>query len=114
MAVLAGVHADAQQLSQFVIGAGCNQAAQNLGRYNFLTNATVAASNTNVALQAAVTAAVVHADESYAKTGINLSIQLGSYSGELSDARLAPLTTTTELVQLTYATAGQNGTVAPE
>ena len=114
MAVLAGLHADAQQLSQAIIGSACNQAAENLGFYNFLTDTTVAAANTNQGLQDAVTAAVCHADESYAKARVNLAITLGLYSTELSDARILNLTTTTQLVQLTYATPGQNGSQPPE
>jgi len=114
MAALQTLHADQRFLSQYVIGAGCNQAADNLGFFPFLTNTTTAAADTNAGLQAAVTASVVHADQSYAKNGVNLSITLGNYSGELSDSRILALTTTTELVNLTWATPGQFGTVAPE
>jgi hypothetical protein len=114
MAVLAGLNADAQQLSRQQIGGACLGASGNLGFYAFLTNATVAAANTNQGLQDAVTAAVCHADESYAKARVNLGIQLGSYSTELSDARVAPLTTTTELVGLTYASVSQSAAFPPE
>lgn len=114
MAVLAGLHIEQQQLSQQQIGAACLGASNNLGFYNFLTNSTVASANTNTGLQDAVTAAVVHADESYAKSRVNLAIELGEYSTELSDARILALTTTTELVGLTYASVSQSPTFAPE
>ncbi len=73
--------------------------------YPFLTDVSVAASNTNAALQLAVTAAasVLHADNRYAAPRVNLGITLGLYSTELSDARLAGLTTTAGLVGLTFA-----------
>lgn len=105
MAVLAGLHADQIALSQQQIGAACKQAVAAYGYYPFLTNTTVAASNTNTALQTAVltAAAGLHADNQYAAPRVNLGIQLGLYSGELTDARLSPLTTTAGLIGLTYA-----------
>jgi hypothetical protein len=105
MSVIAGLHADQIALSRQIVGASCKQGIAAYGYYPFLTNTNVAASNTNAALQLAVdtTAAVRHADERYAAPRINLGITLGLYSGELSDARLASLTTATGLVGLTYA-----------
>lgn len=105
MAQLAGLHTDARQLSKQQIGAACKQAVAAYGYYPFLDDTSVAASNTNLALRAAVTAAasVRHADERYAAPRINLGILLGLYSGELTDARLAGLTTTVGLIDLTYA-----------
>lgn len=114
MAVLAGLHADQQQLSQQQIGGACLGASGNLGFYAYLTDATTAAANTNAGLQAAVDASVVHADESYAKDRVNLGITLGSDSGELSDARILSLTTTTGLVELTYADVSQSAGFPPE
>src|SRR6185369_346465 len=114
MAQLLGLHFDAQQLSQQQIGAACLGASGNLGFYNFLSNTTVASADTNAGLQAAVTASASHADESYAKPRVNLGITLGSYSTELSDARILGLTTTTELVGLTYASVTQSAGFPPE
>jgi len=114
MAVLAGLHADQQYLSRQQIGGACLGASGNLGFYAYLTNTTVASADTNTGLQVAVTASVTHADESYAKARVNRGIQLGSYSTELSDARIAPLMTTTELVGLTYATTTQSAGFPPE
>ena len=79
-----------------------------------LTDALVASSNTNTGLQDNVTAAAVHADESYAKARINLGIELGDMSGELSDARILGLTTTDGLVELTYAATSNAGCQPPE
>lgn len=105
MAVLAGLHADQIALSRQQIGAACKQAVAAYGYYPFLTDVTVAASNTNDALQTAVltAASTRHADERFAAPRINLGITLGLYSTELSDARLAALTTTAGLIGLTYA-----------
>jgi len=105
MAQLAGLHFDQQQLSKQQIGAACKQAVAAYGYYPFLTDTSIGNSNTNAALQLAVLAAasVRHADERYAAPRINLGITLGLYSGELSDARLASLTTTAGLIGLTYA-----------
>ena len=102
---LAGLHADQIALSKQQIGAACKQAVAAYGYYPFLDNTSVAASNTNLALRTAVTtaAALLHADNRYAAPRVNLGIKLGLYSGELSDARLAALTTTAGLVGLTYA-----------
>lgn len=105
MAVLGTLHFDQQQLSKQQIGGACKQAVAAYGYYPFLTNTTVAAADTNAGLQAAVTAAasVLHADNRFAAPRVNLGIQLGLYSTELSDARILGLTTTAGLVALTYA-----------
>lgn len=115
MAVLAGLHVDQQYLSQQVIGSSCLGASGNLGFEAYLTNSTVASADTNAGLQTAVTnASGLHADEQYGKARANVGIQLGSYSGELSDARILSLTTTTELVALTYASTTQSVSYPPE
>ncbi len=111
MTQLAGLHADAQQLSKQQIGAACKQAVAVYGYYPFLTNSSAAAADTNAGLQTAVTAATAtrHADERPAAPRINLGITLGKYSGELSDARILGLTTTAGLVGLTYADSSTIG-----
>jgi hypothetical protein len=115
MAVLATLHVDQQYLSKQVIGSSCLGASGNLGFEAYLTNTTVAAADTNSGLQTAVMAAAgLHADEQYGKARVNVGIQLGSYSGELSDARILGLTTTTELVGLTYASVSQSVSYPPE
>lgn len=105
MAVLGGLHFDQQQLSKQQIGASCKQAIAAYGYYPALTNTSTAAADTNAGLQAAVTTALStrHADERFAGPRINLGITLGLYSTELSDARILNLTTTTGLVDLTWA-----------
>jgi hypothetical protein len=105
MAVLAGVHFDAQQLSAQYIGGACKGALAAYAAPPFLTDVTIAAADTNAGLQAAVTAAKAtrHADEQPMADRINLGITLGKYSGELSDARILSLTTGAGLVGLTYA-----------
>ena len=118
MAVLAGLYFDQQQLSLAQIGGACKTAIAAQGYYPFLTNTTVANSNTNAALQVAVTDAanLLHADNRFASPRVNLGITLGLYSGELSDARLAALTTTAGLCDLTYAssTLPAGGSQPPE
>src|ERR1051326_5295118 len=111
MSQLAGLHFDQQQLSKQQIGAACKQAVAAYGYYPFLTDSSVAAADTNAGLQAAVTAAAAtrHADERPAAPRVNLGITLGKYSGELTDARIAPLTTTAGLVGLTYANSSTSG-----
>ena len=93
------------QLSKQQIGASCKQAVAAYGYEPLLTNTTVAAADTNAGLQAAVTAAAatLHAEQRFFAPRINLGIQLGLYSTELSNARILGLTTTTGLVALTYA-----------
>jgi hypothetical protein len=105
MAVLAGLHFDAQQLSAQQIGGACKGALAAYAAPPFLTDVSIAAANTNAGLQAAVTAAkpTRHADEQPMADRINLGIQLGFYSGELSDARILNLTTGAGLVGITYA-----------
>lgn len=105
MAVLAGLHFDAQQLSVQQIGGACKTAVAAYGYYPFLTDTTVAAANTNAGLQTAVTTAanLLHADNRFAAPRVNLGITLGLYSGELTDARILNLTTTAGLIGLTYA-----------
>lgn len=118
MAVLAGLHADQQQLSLQQIGGSCKTAIAAQGNYPFLTNTTVANSNTNAALQTAVTDAanLLHADNRFVAPRVNRGITLGLYSTELSDARLAALTTTAGLVDSTYAdsTVINGGAQPPE
>lgn len=115
MAVLATLHADQRALSAQVIGSSCLGASGNLGFEACLTNTTVASADTNQGLQNAITNATgLHADEQFGKSRANIGVQLGSYSGELSDARILPLTTTTDLVGLTYAVIGQSVSYPPE
>lgn len=115
MAVLAGLHFDQQQLS-VIIGGGLESACNNLGYYNAVTNTIIADSNTNAALQTAVTTAfdAQHADTRYVAPRTNLALTLGGYSGEFSDARLAACTTTSEAVGLTYAATSNAGAQMPE
>lgn len=105
MAVLGTLHFEQQQLSEQQIGGACKTAVAAQGNYPFLTNTTVSNSNTNAALQTAVTDAanLLHADNRYAAPRVNRGITLGLYSGELSDVRIAAETTTTGLIDLTYA-----------
>ena len=105
MAQLAGVHADAQQLSKQQIGASCKGSLAAYAAPPFLTNTTIAAADTNLGLRTAVTSAAAtrHADERPMAPRINLGIVLGLYSGELSDARVLGLTTGAGLVGLTYS-----------
>lgn len=105
MAVLQGLHFDAQQLSRQQIGAACKGALAAYASNPFLTNTSIAASDTNLGLQAAVLAAAptLHADARPMAKRINLGITLGLYSGELSDVRVLGLTTGAGLVGLTYA-----------
>ncbi len=105
MAVLAGLHFDQQQLSAQQIGGACKTAVAAYGYYPFLTDTTVGTADTNAGLQTAVTNAAnaLHADNRFAAPRVNLGIQLGFYSGELSNARILNLTTTAGLVALTYA-----------
>lgn len=105
MAQLGTLHFDQQQLSKQQIGASCKGACNAYASPAFLTDATIAAANTNAGLQTAVdtAAASLHADQRPMADRINLGITLGLYSTELSDARIAGLTTEEELVGLTYA-----------
>lgn len=105
MAVLAGLHADAQALSRQQIGAACKGSLAAYAAPAFLSNTSITAADTNAGLQLAVTAAAAtrHADERPMAPRINLGITLGLYSGELSDARILGLTTGAGLVGLTYA-----------
>jgi len=105
MAVLAGLHADQIALSQQIIGGVCKGSLAAYAAPAFLNNTTIAASNTNSALQLAVltAAATLHGDQRPMAPRINLGLTLGLYSGELSDARLASLTTGAQLVGLTYS-----------
>lgn len=109
MAAPTGLHADALPLNRLIgdnmLSAG--NISTNSG-YSFLTNARVAAADTVVGLQSAITNAFCHADESYAKPRFNLAITLGNYDGSFTDARIVGLTTVTELVQLTTAQLGDS------
>jgi hypothetical protein len=115
---LAGLHIDQVQLSQQQIGAACKQAVAAYGYEPLLTNTTVAAADSNSGLQTAVdtAAAGLHAEQRFFASRVNLGIQLGLYSGELSNARVLGLTTTTGLVALTYAdsVAIGGGSAPPE
>lgn len=99
------LHFDAQQLSKQQIGGACKQAIAAYGYLPLLTNTNVGTSDTNAGLQSAVTTALStrHADEKFFGPRINLGIQLGLYSTELSNARILGLTTTSGLVGLTFA-----------
>ncbi len=81
------------------------------GYYPFLTDTTVGTADTNAGLQLAVTNAAnaLHADNRFAAPRVNLGIQLGLYSGELTDARIVGLTTTAGLIGLTYANSATVG-----
>lgn len=105
MAVLAGLHADAQQLSVAQIGAACKGSLAAYASNPFLTDSTIGSADTNAGLQSAVNAAALtlHADARPMAERINLGITLGGYSTELSDARVLSLTTGAGLVGLTYA-----------
>lgn len=105
MAELAGLHADAQALSQQQIGAACKGSLAAYASNPFLTNTLITNADTNAGLQAAVlaTAATLHADARPMAKRINLGLKLGLYSTELSDARINGLTTGAGLVGLTYA-----------
>ena len=107
MARLETLHADQRYLSNQQIGASCKGACGAYAAPAFLTDATIAAANTNAGLQTAVNAAAVtlHADQRFFADRINLGITLGLYSTELSDARVAGLTTEEELVGLTWSPA---------
>jgi hypothetical protein len=102
---LAGLHFDQQQLSKQQIGGACKGALAAYASNPFLSNSSIAAANTNANLQLAVLAAgqTLHADARPMGPRINLGLTLGLYSGELSDARIAPLTTGAGLVGLTYS-----------
>lgn len=105
MAQLAGVHADAQQLSEQQIGGACKGALAAYASPAFLTNTSITNANTNAGLQDAVNtaAASLHADQQPMAERINSGLTLGLYSGELSNARVVSLTTGAELVGQTYA-----------
>lgn len=107
MAELAGLHADQIALSKQQIGGSCKGALAAYAAPPFLTDVSIAAANTNLGLRAAVDAvaasATTHADQKPMADRINLGIKLGLYSTELSDARIAGLTTGAGLVGLTYA-----------
>lgn len=97
---LATLHADARPLSKEI---GNNlQKAEDL---SLLTNATVAAADTNAGLQTAVSAVSVHADQKQISTSVNNAIAEGKESGELSDARILALTTTDGAIDLTNASS---------
>jgi hypothetical protein len=105
MAALLTLHADARYLSVHSIGAACKGSLSAFASVPLLTNTTISASTTNAALQAAVTAAApsLHATDRYFAPRVNVGIQLGLYSTELSDARVNGLTTGAGLVGQTWA-----------
>lgn len=105
MAELLTLHADQRALSRQQIGAACKGACGAYAAPAFLTDATIAAANTNAGLQTAVNtaAATMHGDQRPMADRINLGITLGKYSTELSDSRINALTTEEELVGLTWA-----------
>ncbi len=100
MAALTTLHADEIALSYREGGT-----LRRAGSFGFLTNTTVASANTNQGLQDAVTNSIVQADAVPAKGRVNRTIVYGGATGELSDARILPLTTIEELVQLTWLQA---------
>lgn len=83
------------------------------GDYSLLTDTTVAAANTVTGLLAAVDAAVVHADVKPATIPVDRSILYGSYSQEITDALVAPLTTVAGLVALTAAGSTNSRDMVP-
>ena len=105
MAQLAGLHADQIALSKQQIGAACKGSLAAYASNPFLTDALIAAANTNAGLQSAVdaTALTLHADCRPMADRINLGLTLGLYSGEISDARVLALTTGDGLVGITAA-----------
>lgn len=105
MAALLTLHADQRALSRQQIGASCKGACAAYAAPPFLTDTSIGAANTNAGLQTAVTtaAATMHASDRFFAPRINLGITLGLYSGELTDARIAGLTTEEELVGLTWS-----------
>lgn len=105
MAQLAGLHFDAQQLSEQQIGGVCKGSLAAYASNPFLTNTLITNADTNAGLQSAVsaTALTLHADCRPMAARINLGLTLGLYSTELSNARVLGLTTGAELVGLTYA-----------
>ncbi len=105
MSQLAGLHADAQQLSKAYIGGVCKGSLAAYASPPFLTDVSIAAANTNAGLQTAVNvvAATAHADQRFFAPRINRGLTLGLYSTELSDARILSLTTGAELVGQTCA-----------
>lgn len=102
------LHADETAFS-FRIGGTLRRS----GDFGLLTDATVAAANTVTGLISAVDAAVVHADVKPATVGVDRSILYGSYSQELTDALIGPLTTVVGLVALTAAGNSSNRDLIP-
>lgn len=104
MAAPVGLHADAIPLNTLIgdtiLSAG--NVSTNSG-FALLNNTNVAAADTVTGLTAAVDAASVHADQVPMKARTDLAITLGTYDNSFTDARIAPLTTVTGLVQLTSA-----------
>ena len=97
MAQLPTLHADEIALSYREGGT-----YRRAGSFGFLTNATVAAADTNQGLQDAVTNSVVHADTVPAKSRVNRTLTYGLASGEVTNARVLGLTAVEELVELTW------------
>lgn len=101
MAAPIGLHADAIPLNRLV---GDNLlSASDLGGAGFLTNAKVAAADTVAGLTAAIDTSTCHADQIPSKARYDLAIQLGTYDGSLTNARILGLTTVAELIALTVA-----------
>lgn len=98
------MHADQEQLSR-QIGANI-QYAEDAG---LLTDTTVAAANTNDGLQAAVTAAVVHADIEPAKARVNRALEAGEADGTLEDADVLNIATVDDLRALTFNGSTNDG-----
>ena len=99
MAALTTLHADEIAFS-FREGGTYRRA----GSFGFLTDATVAAADTNAGLQNAVTNSSVQAEFEPAKWRVNRTLTYGLNSGEVSNARVLPLTTVEGLVGLTTLT----------
>lgn len=99
MAALTTLHADEVALSLREGGT-----FRRAGSFGFLTNATVAAADTNQGLQDAVTNSSVHADCLAAKNRVIRTIVYGGVTGEVSNARVLALTTIEGLVELTALT----------
>lgn len=90
------LHSDQIRLSQLVGG----NLRQGVG-ISVITDAIVAAGDTVALLRAGIAAVQVHADTKRLQETIQRAIDFGTYSSEITDALLAPLTTTDGLINLT-------------
>ncbi|HEU0184889.1 MAG TPA: hypothetical protein VFS27_06205 [Blastocatellia bacterium] len=94
------LHADQLRLSSEI--GGNLRAAQDEG---YLTNTNVAAADTVAGVRALMAGG--HADQAPNQHRFQRAVDLGSYSSELTDALIAPLTTVQGLLDLTQAGSTQ-------